>query len=294
MAEGSEDDLTQKPHSQPASRSSPSSLAARTNDEPTTATLHSDASVNLPPQKNEISQRALTLESQPMTKTSSASSVPSGMAVSTADNAGPSPYGTRSRNKAGNARPNYAEDREMDVESDWAAAKKSQASGGAGSPGQALAGDSDKSTGVNTRRSSNTTPASAGNKAGPTGNTKDGIPGMSSFSLNSEAHASPLPANSKKRKAPGGGVAASTASHNSGPATSHGTSRRAATTVSSARYRETNMLTFEDSQGYLKDGKLQADDGTNLSINGESDGCDVRGFHFTGAASFRSALADVR
>lgn len=293
MAEGSEDDLTHKPHSQPASRCSPSSLAARTNDEPTTATLHSNSSVNLPPQKNESSQRALTLESQPMTKTSSSSSVPSGMAVNTADNAGPSPYGTRSRNKAGNARPNYAEDREMDVESDWAAAKKSQASAGAGSSGQALAGDSDKSTGVNTRRSSNTTPASAAaNKAGPTGNAKDGIPGMSSFSLNAEAHASPIPATSKKRKAPGGGVAASTASHNSGQATSHGASRRAATAVSSARYRETNMLTFENSQGYLKDGKLKADDGTNLSINGESGGCHVRGCHVTGSASCVSAPTD--
>jgi hypothetical protein len=29
------------------------------------------------------------------------------------------------------------------------------------------------------------------------------------------------------------------------------------------------MLTFENSQGYLKDGKLKADDGTILGIDGE-------------------------
>lgn len=269
MAEGSEDDLTYKSHSQPASRSSPSAPAARTNDESLTATLHSHSPANLSLQKNESSHRALALESQPMTKTSSSSSIPSGMATNTADNVGPSPYGTRSRNKAGNARPNYAEDREMDTEYDWAAAKKSQASGGAVPLGQAQAGDSDRSTGVNTRRSSNTAPLSATSKAGPAGNAKDGIPGTSSFSLNSEAIAPPLPATSKKRKAPGGGVAASAASQHSGQAASHGTSRRATTTVSSARHRETNMLTFENSQGYLKDGKLKADDGTLLGINGE-------------------------
>ena len=284
MAESSEDDLTGKSHSQTASRSSPSASDARTNHESITATLHSHSSANLPRQKNECSHRAIALESQPMTKTSSSSSVPSGMATTTADNVGPSPYGTRSRNKAGNARPNYAEDREMDTESDWVAAKKSQASGGLVSSGQAQAGDSDRSTGVNTRRSSNTAPASATSKAGPAGNAKDGIPGTSSFSLNAEAIASPVPTTSKKRKAPGGGVAASAA----------GASRRATTTVSSARHRETNMLTFENSQGYLQDGKLKADDGTILAINGEWAVYVIANFNITGASSPRGASADVR
>lgn len=163
----------------------------------------------------------------------------------------------------------------MDTEYDWAAAKKSQASGGAVPSGQAQAqaGDSDRSTGVNTRRSSNTAPASATSKAGPPANPKDGIPGTLSFSLNAEAIASPAPTTSKKRKAPGGGVVASAASQPSGQAASHGASRRATTTVSAARHRETNMLTFENCQGYLKDGKLKADDGTILGINGEYVGC---------------------
>lgn len=269
MAEGSEDDLTCKPHSQPASRSSPSAPTARTNHESITATLQSHSPANLPLQKNESSHRALAPESQPMTKTSSSSSVPSAMPPNTADNVGPSPYGTRSRNKAGNARPNYAEDREVDTEYDWVAAKKSQASGGAVPSGPPQAGDSDRSTGVNTRRSSNTAPASATSKAGPPANAKDGIPGTSSFSVNAEAIASPVPTASKKRKAPGGGVAASTASQTSGQAASHGASRRANAAASVARHRETNMLTFENSQGYLKDGKLKADDGTVLGINGE-------------------------
>lgn len=270
MAEGSEDDITRKPHSLPTSRSSPSAQAARTSHESITATLPSHSPTNLPSQKNECSHKALALDSQPMTKTSSSSSsIPSAMAINTADNVGPSPYGTRSRNKAGNARPNYAEDREMDNDYDWLAAKKSQSSGGAVSSGPAQAGDSDRSTGVNTRRSSNTAPASAMSKVGPAGNAKDGIPGTSSFSLNSEAIASSTSNNSKKRKAPGGGGAASAASQSSGQAASHGGSRRATATLSSARHRETNMLTFENSQGYLKDGKLKADDGTLLGINGK-------------------------
>ena len=269
MAEGREDDRTRKPHSPPTSRSSPSAQAARTSHESVTATLHPQSPANLPLPKNECAHKAIALESQPMTKTSSSSSIPSAMATNAADNVGPSPYGTRSRNKAGNARPNYAEDREMDHDYDWVAAKKSQPGGGAVSSGPAQAGDSDRSTGVNTRRSSNAAPASATSKAGPAGNAKDGIPGTSSFSLNAEAIASAVPTTSKKRKAPGGGVAASAASQSSGQAASHGGSRKATAAVSSARHRETNMLTFENSQGYLKDGKLKADDGTVLGINGE-------------------------
>lgn len=182
----------------------------------------------------------------------------------------------------------------MDHDYDWVAAKKSQASGGAVPSAPAQVGDSDRSTGVNTRRSSNTAPASATSKAGPAGNAKDGIPGTSSFSLNAEAIASPVPTTSKKRKAPGGGVAATAASQASGPSTSHGGSRRAAANISAARHRETNMLTFENCRGYLKDGKLKADDGTLLGINGE---WVVRhvilGFHIAGASAPTVTSADV-
>lgn len=269
MAASGEEDLTYKPHSQQAGRPSPSSLNVPTNDESITATLHTNSPANSPPQKNEFSDGTLAHDSQPMTKTVSSSSIPSGMDTSTGDNVGPSPYGTRSRNKAGNARPNYAEDREIDTEPDGALTKKSQASSGAVALGPAQAGDGDRSSGMNTRRSSNAASGSATSKAGPASNAKEGIPGMSSFPLNSEA-ASPLPTTSKKRKAPGGRVATSTTSPQPGQPASHGSSRKTMTTVSSARHRETNMLTFESSQGFLKDGKLKADDGTILGINGES------------------------
>jgi hypothetical protein len=270
MAESGEEDRTYKPHSQQASRPSPSSLNIPTNEESVTATRHANSPANSPPQKNGFSDGTRAHHSQPMTKTVSSSSIPPGMDTSTAgDTVGPSPYGTRSRNKAGNARPNYAEDREVDTESDRASAKKSQASNGAVMLGQTHAVDGDRSTGMNTRRSSNAAPGSATSKAGPVTNAKEGIPGMSSFPLNSEAIASSLPTTSKKRKAPGGGVTTSTTSPQPGQPASHGSSRKATTTTSSARYRETNMLTFESSQGFLKDGKLKADDGTILGINGE-------------------------
>jgi hypothetical protein len=47
--------------------------------------------------------------------------------------------------------------------------------------------------------------------------------------------------------------------------------RKASTAAASAGgARESNMLTFENCQGYLKNGKLKADDGTVLAVNGRA------------------------
>lgn len=258
---------------QMSNRPTPPSPSASTNNESTTTIPFSNSPPNFPPQPADSSLKALHLDSQPMTKTSSSSSVPSVTGNYIADLAGPSPYGTRSRNRTGNARPNYAEDRELDAEYEIGSGKKSQAGGGSATSSQAQVGENDKPIGVSTRRSSTTNSGPTASKAVATNMSKDGIPGMSSFSLNPDLGVTTLPATSKKRKTPGSGISQSVTLQTSGHSASHGTTRRAATAASSSSYRETNMLSFENCKGYLKNGKLKADDGTVLGINGKSNQC---------------------
>lgn len=265
------DDTVEGPNGQARSharnRPMPPSPAASTNTH-STATFPRSKSPHLRPQQAESSIKATTLDSQPMTKTSSSSSVPSAHGANPPDTNGPSPYGTRSRNRTGNARPNYAEDHEMDGEYDWSSTKKSQALGTSAAMGLAQVGESEKSIGVSTRRSSNAMLGTAAGKAAPTNAPRDHLPGMSSFSVNADcSNAAPTPA-TKKRKAPGGGHATSNATPGVAHSTPNGHSRRTTTAASANCDRQTNMLSFENCQGYLKNGRLKADDGTTLSING--------------------------
>lgn len=249
-------------------RPTPPSPSASTNTD-SAATFPRSKSPLLRPQHTESSIKAIPPDSQPMTKTSSSSSVPSAHGANPTDTNGPSPYGTRSRNRTGNVRPNYAEDHEMDGEYDWSSTKKSQALGTSAAMGLAQVGESEKSIGVSTRRSSNATAGTAAGKAAPTSTPRDQIPGMSSFSLNADSsNAAVPPPPSKKRKAPGGSQVSSNASSGLGHSASNGHSRRTTAAGSSNSYRQTNMLSFENCQGFLKNGRLKADDGTTLSING--------------------------
>lgn len=190
--------------------------------------------------------------------------------ASTMDQNGPSPYGTRSRrNRTGNARPNYAEDRELDMDYDWAPASKKARGSSTSASSTNVQSEEPETLGVNTRRRSITTaglptPSKGNNSATP----KDQIPGLSSFSVNREPSEAPQ-APSKKRKAPGALPAASATTGT--VATSGQTASRKSgkhTTVTGSR--STNMLSFETSQGFLKNGKLTADNGTVLAVNGTS------------------------
>ena len=264
------DDKVDGPNGQAKSharnRPTPSSPSASTKND-TTATFQRSKSPI--PHTESSSIKAIPLDSQPMTKTSSSSSLPSAHGANATETNGPSPYGTRSRNRTGNARPNYAEDHEVDVEYDWSSTKKSQALGTSAAMGLAQVGESEKPIGVSTRRSSNAALGTAAGKAAPTNTPRDHIPGMSSFSLNADSsNAAAPPPPSKKRKAPGGSHVSSNASPAFGYSTSNGHPRRATAAASSNTYRQTNMLSFENCQGYLKNGRLKADDGTTLSING--------------------------
>lgn len=223
-----------------------------------------------PGRVNGVAAKTQSAESQPMTTTSSSSShatnQPNG---STADANGVSPYGTRSRNRTGSSRPNYAEDRDVDMDFEYTARKRTAAA----TPSHPVpSGDAERSSGSNTRRSSNSAvpPQSSASKASTPNLPKESLPGMSSFSVNSENLSHPsAPAPSRKRKAPG----STPTTHNtaSGPVQSSisaGRGKALPATTTASFSRASNLLTFEKSGGFLSNNRLKADDGTVLALDG--------------------------
>ena len=168
-------------------------------------------------------------------------------------------YGTRStRTRTGTSRPNYAEDSALDAEFELAPPVKEKTSRKAAhvaEPPSSSASDNGKSTANSPQRGVELDQNNAAQNA-----AKDAIPGTSSFSSASAAPAS------KKRKAN---------TQNNTTATQNGSGQPAANNRKSgtgfqiaAGFRETNMLTFDNSRSFLKGGKLIADDGTVLALNG--------------------------
>ena len=218
------------------------------------------------PSTNPAATIIAVAESQPMTAMSSSSSSTTAMPTPHLNEAvGPSPYGTRSRNRNVNNRPNYAEDRELDMDYEWTSAKKASTD-----PVTTFSTTPPE----NERRSTNggrrsLTAGINGSSTGRAGvqgsgiSSKDYIPGMSTFSVNSETSTS----QSKKRKAPGNQSSSSSVTPQRRSSTTS-TRRTGLPNASNVVSRETNMLTFESSQGFLKDGLLVADDGTRLEVNG--------------------------
>lgn len=180
-----------------------------------------------------------------------------------------SPYGTRSRNRNGSSRPNYAEEPEI-MEYEWTSTKKSQAFSDNANAATQGPSDFDKASGASTRRSSNNAAVSStalpraavGNTAGQQ------IPGMSSFSVNPEAAAAPA-APTRKRKAPGGAPAAQQPYSALTQTSASGPLRRQGAATNLQPMRTTTLMTFEGCQGYLNNGKLKADDGTWLGVGGK-------------------------
>lgn len=236
----------------------PSEDPAMPNTNLETATDDSEAPESVP---------ARAAVSQPMTaSTSSSSSNPS---LKDATTGTASPYGTRSRNRAGVSRPNYAEDRETEIEFDVQPV-----------------GEDDTRKVVRTSTSdsrSTTTQEPVGSTTGRRAPqidynhngqalSKDHIPGTSTFSANPSAGVATQP--SKKRKATGQPVSncASTLLPNINSASSGSqinTRRASIATQSVKAFRESSMLSFDNCAGRLKDGKLIADDCTTLGVNGE-------------------------
>lgn len=194
-------------------------------------------------------------ESQPMSASDSISSNPSTREAASSTT-GPAPtYGTRSRNRTGNSRPNYAEDKELDAEFEVASSVK-----GTGRRSKIV--DSSASTDNGHAPSRNVSGMEPISSPAIQAHHKDQIPGTSTFS----AIPTGVGTQSKKRKA---AAQATTQLHP--PLPTQAVTRRASTAVYMGyNVEDSNMLSFESCGGRLKDGKLVADDGTVLQVNGKN------------------------
>ena len=167
---------------------------------------------------------------------------------------GSATYGTRSRGR--NApRPNYAEDRDLEMDIDTSATSKSAKRTSGVALNNIVNGSNpdEKTSSTQPRKSLN------GNANGANGSAKDAIPGTSSFSARPEDVNG---SNLRKRKQP--------ASTPNLTPTSGSAAKKIFTSApgdSEGGYF-TNMMSFESHGPYLQDGKLIADDGTTFGLNG--------------------------
>ncbi|KAH7399584.1 hypothetical protein BKA66DRAFT_565653 [Pyrenochaeta sp. MPI-SDFR-AT-0127] len=176
-----------------------------------------------------------------------------------------SSYGTRSRNRPGRSRPNYAEDTEMDFE--MAAASTN---GNLSDPPSrnSVAPDSSHSSNAGGKKG----PGSAQGNAswGNSGSTpKDNpanlnVPGAPAPTVATQANTA-QPATKRRKNA---AASASNGSHaNTAPPSQTGAKRGNQALVIANSARESNMMTFENTGAFLKNGHLEADDGQIVSIN---------------------------
>jgi hypothetical protein len=221
--------------------------------------------------------------SQPMAKSNSSGSNPSVRDV-TGETA--SPYGTRSRNRTGQARPNYAEDKDIDMElfesypeRKEEGPKKSslRQSASLSNAGQDSRGPTAAAAAATAAATASATTAAAASarkrgsseegKNSPLTAAKDQGPASQTSSTTPPASVgSSQP--SKKRKATaqpssGGGPHHFQSQLTAQVSAANGSLRRAG-----GGFPETNMLSFDNCNAKPKHGKLVADDGTVLEVNG--------------------------
>ncbi|KAF1837504.1 hypothetical protein BDW02DRAFT_627921 [Decorospora gaudefroyi] len=179
----------------------------------------------------------------------------------------PSSYGTRSRGRPGRSRPNYAEDTEMDFE-----VPAASTNGNASDPSsrESVAPDSGHSSSAGGKKGSGH--GSWGNSGS---NTKEntanpnipGAPATAAPTQSSTPQPQPQPHPTTKRRK-NAAANATNGSHASAPAPSQaGAKRGNHAMVAANSARESNMMTFESTGAFLKNGHLEADDGQTLSVN---------------------------
>lgn len=183
------------------------------------------------------------------------------------DENGVATYGTRSRNRPGRLRPNYAEDTEMDFEMTAAATNGNTSDPPSREP---AAADSGPLSGVSGKKGS--TPAQSNASWGNSGpNSKDNpanpnISGASLVAASTPPTAAQPTTTAKRRK----NATTTNGTPQNAVAPSHaGPKRGNQTTPAANSSRETNMLTFEITGAILKNGRMEADDGQTVSINGK-------------------------
>jgi hypothetical protein len=185
------------------------------------------------------------------------------------DENGAAPYGTRSRNRPGRSRPNYAEDTEMDFEMTAA-----PANGNTSDPPSrnSVAAENGQLSGVGGKKGSGSAQGNAswGNsgsisKESPANPSISGAPAVAAPAANQPSSAQP-PVKRRKNAATTNGTQSTAAAAAPSQA---GAKRGNHVMVAANSARESNMLTFENTRAVLKDGRMEADDGQTVSINGK-------------------------
>jgi hypothetical protein len=251
--------------------------------ETTAAITMSDAGAD--PALNASGGRAMS--PQPMSKSNSSDSHTAAKDAGPAGIGGASPYGTRSRNRTGNSRPNYAEDKDIEMDFDaFPDRKEADARKASGRTTSPTAGDASLPSDAPPRTNNGTA-----RKPLPTAEPAK----VSAASQQRQSHAkeqqSAAPANSasviygnvngtapssKKRKAAQLGSSTRNGGQSGSAAPSQpsaASQRRNGTAPLRPRgYQETNMLNFENCGSMPNaDGIMVADDGTELAPNGKCD-----------------------
>ena len=168
------------------------------------------------------------------------------------DSVGPSPYGTRSRNRSGNARPNYAEDRDTDADFELSSSRRAHGSASAAQSTRAAA-EAERAAAQATR------------KAGlPLVPPREHIPGISSFTVAEGGSAS----RSKKRKSPGASTTVTTSNSSPAAAPAAMSTRKSSQLIPASSAASTNLVTFENTNACLVNGCLVADDKSKFAPNG--------------------------
>ncbi|KAF4467451.1 Lid2 complex component snt2 [Fusarium albosuccineum] len=172
-----------------------------------------------------------------------------------------SPYGTRSRNRTGTSRPNYAEDKDIDTDVyDYYHDKKDHESKKSSRQASAAANGDAPRGGANSRKVV-TDEAKTGPSVNSSKEQQSG--GSSNASTTTQSAGASQP--SRKRKAAAQSAAGSTSQAGS----ANGSSKKSTTSGPPAgiSWPETNMLTFDDCKARPVDGRMVADDGTVLEPN---------------------------
>lgn len=255
-----------------ASASRRQSPASATNNETVSAVL-----LNVPdPPLNDGNESASSSQQAQEKTAVNGSSKPAASKESGTGTA--SPYGTRSRNRNGASRPNYAEDKDLDVEMfepdrrEDDSKKTGRQAGGSANASQGAAAAPRPSNGSSSRKPLPTESSHHHHAASKEQNSTSTSTGTSTPAV---ASSTPVPSTqpSRKRKAAASQASTPVANHvqrssSTGPAATV-QKRPAVVSRNGIGYSETNMLTFENCAGKPKNGKMIADDGTVLEVNGE-------------------------
>lgn len=213
----------------------------------------------------------------PAQPTAKASSNSSATDAKDAAGNGISPYGTRSRNRTGRARPNYAEDKDFDMDFDNYPDKKDDSD--SKKPMKQANIPPTPSEAPRTATPSTRKPLPNGDGAKQAATPKDPsqqpgqshAPAPSSTSVASAATATTAQS-SKKRKAGaqngGGNANQSQTNAAQAPAASASNQRKSSGGVLTG-YAESNMMSFDNCKGRPINDTLVADDGTTLAVNGK-------------------------